>query len=130
MIQWGDEVEWKFSSDRAIYIQIVDKFVREIVSGRIEPGEKLPSVREIAEKAGVNPNTVQRAFSELEKTGMVYTSGTNGRYVTEETKLVQDAKVGMAKREIETFLKRMSSLGYKREQTIEVMKRYKEDENG
>lgn len=119
-------MKWKFSSDKAIYVQIVERFKEEISSGRIKSGEKLPSVRETAEEAGVNPNTVQHAFSKLEREGLVHSSGTNGRYVTGDVNLIQAAKAEMAKREIETFLNRMLRLGYKREQTLEIIKIYAE----
>ncbi|MDY2960173.1 MAG: GntR family transcriptional regulator [Hornefia sp.] len=77
-------MEWTFVDGKPIYMQIVD-ILRDRVAGReYLPGEKIPSVREIAVEAGVNPNTVQKAFAELERQGLVYTDRTSGRFVTKD----------------------------------------------
>ena len=75
---------WEFQDHLPIYAQLMDTLKRRIITGRYLPGEKLPSVRELAAEAGINPNTVQRAFSELEREGLIYTQRATGKYVTKD----------------------------------------------
>ena len=75
---------WSFQADTPIYTQLVARLQEQIVSGAYPPGSKLPSVRDLAADAGVNPNTVQRAFAELERLGLIYTQRTSGKFVTED----------------------------------------------
>ena len=75
-------MEWQFRNDSPIYTQLTQRLTQAIVAGEFRPGERLPSVRELAVEAGVNPNTVQRALSELERDGLVFSQRTAGRVVT------------------------------------------------
>ncbi len=75
-------MNWKFSGDRPVYQQIMEKLRGAILQGELRPGEKVPSVRELAARAQVNPNTVQRALTELEREGLLVGGGTTGRTVT------------------------------------------------
>ena len=77
-------MEYNFDNERPIYIQLVEMLKIEIISGRIKSGEKLPSVRDFAMKAKVNPNTMQKALTELERENLIYTERTNGKYVTND----------------------------------------------
>ena len=77
-------MKWEFENDRTIYSQIIDRLRMFIVSGVLSPGEKLKSVREFASEAGVNPNTMQRALTELEREGLLVSGGTSGRSVTQD----------------------------------------------
>ena len=79
---------WVLEDGRPIYAQLVERLQVQIVSGAYPPGGKLPSVRELAAVAEVNPNTMQKAFAELEKSGLIITQGTNGRVVTEDERLI------------------------------------------
>ena len=79
---------WELDADRPIYAQLVERIQKEIVSGKYQPGEKLPSVRDLAAVAAVNPNTMQKAFAELERSGLIVTQRTSGRAVTEDTELI------------------------------------------
>ncbi len=72
----------EFKASEPIYIQIMEEIKRQIVSGERGPGDKVEPVRDLARTLGVNPNTVQRAFSELEREGLMYTERTSGRYIT------------------------------------------------
>ena len=78
---------WKFSSDKPVYLQISDKIVKKVLSGEYPVGEQIPTVRQIALEAAVNPNTVQHAFSELENEGLIISKGTMGRFVTEDAEI-------------------------------------------
>lgn len=81
---------WQMDSNRPIYIQLVERITKEIIAGKYHPGEKMPTVRELAEIARVNPNTMQKAFSQLEQEGMLFTDRTVGRYVTQDTVRIKE----------------------------------------
>ncbi|MDR3209620.1 MAG: GntR family transcriptional regulator, partial [Oscillospiraceae bacterium] len=102
---------WTFDRDRPIYIQLQEGITMRIVSGEYAPGERMPAVRDLAAEAAVNPNTVQRALSELERAGLVYAQRTNGRFVTEETQRITDAKASLARERVRQFLVSRALLG-------------------
>ena len=112
---------WNLDSDRPIFLQIIEKIQLDIVSGIYQPGDKLPSVRELAQEATVNPNTMQKALSELERTGLVYSQRTSGRFITEDTSMIQRLKSELAKEIIDEFLLHMQRLGYRKDETIALM---------
>lgn len=114
---------WELDNDRPIYAQIVETVMLRIVSGFYPPGEKLPSVRELAAEAGVNPNTMQKAFGELEKGGLIITIRTSGRVVTENTDLIKEAREEIAKSEVQQFLEKMSRLGIDAKQASEFLEK-------
>ena len=112
---------WELNEDRPIYAQLIEQIQRQIISGAYQPGERLPSVRDLAAQAAVNPNTMQRALSELERSGLVFTQRTSGRYITQDQALIQAAKQALAQQEAETFLRRMAALGLDRNQSLEIL---------
>lgn len=112
---------WTLDSDRPIFLQIVERIQMDIISGRYAPGQRLPSVRDLAAEAAVNPNTMQRAFMELERIGLVYSVRTNGRYITEDTTMIEELKKSVAKEKINEFLTVMQGLGYKQEEILSLM---------
>lgn len=112
---------WNLDSDRPIFIQIVDRIQMEILSGKYGPGDRLPSVRELAMEAAVNPNTMQKALSELERSGLVYTQRTSGRFITEDQNMIKQLKKDRAKETIEKFLENMQSIGFSKEETLSIM---------
>ena len=75
---------WNLDSSRPIYLQIIERVQMDIITGRYQPGDKLPSVRNLAQEAAVNPNTMQKALSELERSGLIYSQRTSGRFITED----------------------------------------------
>ena len=109
---------WDLDNGRPIYAQLVERLQMQIVSGIYRPGDKLPSVRELAAAAAVNPNTMQKAFAELEKGGLIITQGTNGRIVTEEERLIQDSRRRLARRHADDYFGRMEGLGFTRAQAM------------
>ena len=112
---------WNLDSDKPVFIQIVEKIESDIVSGKYAPGDKLPAVRELAVEAAVNPNTMQKAFGELENLGLVYTQRTSGRFVTEDRKLIDKTRKELAKKTAAEFLTRMEELGIDREEAIRLL---------
>lgn len=112
---------WNLDSDRPIFIQIIETIQMDIISGVYRPGDKLPSVRELAAEASVNPNTMQKALSELERTGLVYSQRTSGRFITEDTAMIDELKAELAKEIISQFLDNMKKLGFQDEETMSLM---------
>ncbi len=107
-------MEWQFDSNMPIYTQLVDKIKLAIVSGEYTRGQRLAAVRDLASEAGVNPNTMQRAFQELERLGLVYTQRSNGRFVTEDEDVIETTKKALAEESIRSFMDSMQRIGYTR----------------
>lgn len=118
-------MEFNFDNNRPIYIQLVEQLELYIISGRIPPGERLPSVRDLALLARVNPNTMQRALAELEDLKLITTERTNGKFVTENSKLITKHRDKYAKLTVKNFFKSMQDLGLDRDATIEYIKQEK-----
>ena len=118
---------WNFQADRPIYAQLMEEIKRRIISGVYKPGEKMPSVRDLAAEASVNPNTMQRAFAQLEQEGLLYTQRTSGRFVTEDEERIMDMKNELAKELIRDFWKNMEQLGFGRQQTLTLFTTMKEE---
>ena len=114
-------MDWSFNNDMPIYTQLVDKIKLSIVSGQLPPGEKLSTVRDLAAEAKVNPNTMQRAFQELERAGLVFSQRSSGRYVTEDVEIIMEAKKAMARQYVQRFMKSMEQLGYTGEEILHLL---------
>ena len=114
---------WKLSGDRPIYLQLMERIQVEIVAGRYPPGSRLPSVRELAAQAAVNPNTMQKALSELETSGLVYSQRTSGRMITEDEEMIRNLRLGLAREQAGEFLEKMESLGFAPRETLELIQK-------
>lgn len=112
---------WELDSDRPIFIQIIERIQMDIIAGTYKPGDKLPSVRELAAIASVNPNTMQKALTELERTGLVYSQRTSGRFITEDTKMIEALKSNLAQEKITEFFDSMSKLGFEKSETLSLI---------
>ena len=110
-------LDYIFDNERPIYIQLVERLRKEIVSGKLKAGERLPSVRELALTTRVNPNTMQKALVELENEGLVYTERTNGKFVTNNKELIERIKKELAEEKINNFLNDMKNIGITYEET-------------
>ena len=119
---------WNLTSDRPIFLQIIDKIQMDIISGYYQPGDKLPSVRELAQEASVNPNTMQKALSELERTGLVYSQRTSGRFITEDTDMIHTLKEQRAQEISLRFLENMRSLGFQKEEILALLRQILEQD--
>lgn len=119
---------WELDSDRPIYAQLVERIQTEIVSGYYPPGGKLPSVRELASVAAVNPNTMQKAFAELERSGLIVTQRTNGRTVTEDVERINTIRQKLADELVESFFGKMKELGYTKKEVIQLVDKSYEGE--
>ena len=114
-------MEYIFNNERPIYIQIVEKIRLEIISGKLKTGERLPSVRELALTARVNPNTMQKALAELEDEGLVYTERTNGKFVTENVELIEKIKNELAKEKVNNYLNDMKNIGISYNEAVKYL---------
>lgn len=123
-------MEWRLAADAPIYSQLAEQMRLSIVSGEYAPGERLPPVRELALSAGVNPNTMQRAMTELEREGLVFPQRTAGRFVTEDAELIAQARREIARVKAEAFLEAMRSLGYTSGEILGLMGSLVKEENG
>ena len=115
-------MNFDFDNNLPIYIQLVEQLKICIISGIIKPGDRLPSVRDLALKSKVNPNTMQKALSELEDLKLIYTERTNGKFVTEDKELINKFKDKYAKELSNKYFLNMKSIGYDKEETINYLK--------
>ncbi|WP_308167026.1 GntR family transcriptional regulator [Acetivibrio sp. MSJd-27] len=118
---------WNFHNNTPIYLQIVDEIKMQIISGNWKPGEKIASVREIAQEAGVNPNTVQRALSELERHELLFAQRTNGRFVTEDAEMIKNIRREVATQKMKETLEALLQMGYTPKELEEIVSVYLED---
>lgn len=120
---------WNLDSDRPIYLQLVEVIQTRIISGRYKAGDRLPSVRELAAEASVNPNTMQKAFAELERSGLIITQRTSGRTVTEDVSMISAIRQKLAKEQLTLFFQKMNELGYKQTEIAALLKQAAGEEN-
>ena len=109
---------WDLDNDRPIYLQLMEKIRQDIVAGFYNDGDKLPSVRELALNAAVNPNTMPKALSELERNGLVYSKRTSGRYITEDETMLKQLKSELAVSHIQQFFEQMKQLGFEKNEIL------------
>ena len=114
-------MKWQFSADAPIYTQLVAQIQMYIVSGALPPGERLPSVREFAAEAGVNPNTMQRALAHLEDQGLAVGNRTQGRMVTEDEEKLRAVRLALAEELKNTYLDGMAVLGFTRAEACRLL---------
>ena len=119
---------WNLDSSRPIYLQLIERVQMDIITGRYQPGDKLPSVRDLAQEAAVNPNTMQKALSELERSGLIYSQRTSGRFITEDKELIHQMKKGLAAAEVSAFVAHMKQLGITPEEIRQLLAETIEEE--
>ncbi|MCH3963244.1 MAG: GntR family transcriptional regulator [Clostridium sp.] len=119
----------EFDPNIPIYKQIMDGVKRSIVSAEVKPGDKLLSIREMSEKLKVNPNTIQRAYQELERLGITYTQRGMGNFVKEDVGMVKRLKEEMAEKIIERFIDGMRNIGFTNSEIVSIVKDKIENEN-
>lgn len=118
---------WELDNDRPIYLQLMDRIKADIISGSYSPGDKLPSVRDLALDAAVNPNTMQKALAELERSGLVFSKRTSGRYITEDTHMIRTLKREAAQDAIRSFLVSMKQLGFSAQEALQLLQEITEE---
>ena len=118
------------NQNQPIYMQIMDKIRAAVVSGELQPGQKMASVRELAEEFGVNPNTMQRALAELEREGLLNTERTSGRFVTKDTGLIEQARKAAGEAVVKEFFYQMKALGFTKGQVEDFFRQMDTEEEG
>lgn len=114
---------WNIDGERPVWIQLKEHLAKQIVSGQYQCGERMPSVRDLASEAGVNPNTMQRALAALDQEGLTATSRTSGRKVTENSEKIETCRSEFAHRIMERYLKEMAELGYTKSQAAGLIEK-------
>ena len=119
---------WKFDGNSPIYLQIIERLETGIAAGTYAPGSKMPSVRDLALEAGVNPNTVQRAFAELERDGLLHSQRTSGRFVTDDRQKLSALRVSLGRKYIGELFERLTGLGLSQEDILLACEAYAKEE--
>ncbi|WP_259473566.1 GntR family transcriptional regulator [Clostridium estertheticum] len=124
-------LKFEFNPNIPIYLQIIAEIKRQIVSGEMDPGGKVDSVRDLAKNMGVNPNTMQRAFVELEHLKLIYTERTSGRFITKDSQLIEKIKAESVRGQVSDFVEIMSKSGFHKLDILRLVKEFMEEsENG
>jgi GntR family transcriptional regulator len=111
-----------FNASKPIYEQVIDEIKKQIARGEIKPGDKLPSQRELAKDIQVNPNTVQRAYREMEILDLVETKRGRGTFIKEDDKVIKEINEQMAQTAVQKFINEMISIGFEKEEIINLLK--------
>lgn len=119
---------WEMDNARPIYLQLMERIQLDIVTGIYKPGDKIPAVRELATMAAVNPNTMQKALTELEKLELVYAKRTSGRFITEDLELLDTMKKELAKKHMDFYLENMIKLGFTQVAAKDLLQTYNKED--
>ena len=114
-------MSWEIDNKRPVYIQLKEEIKRRIITGIYGPGCKMPSVRDLAFEASVNPNTMQRALSDLENEGFIITQRTSGRTVTDDEGMLHEARKNLARKQVQEFLEKMEAIGFSKEEIVGLL---------
>lgn len=120
-------MQQSFESNVPIYLQIVDKIKRYIITGEGKAGERLPSVRDFAAQMQVNPNTVQKALADLEESGLIYTERTNGKFITKDITLIAKVREEYASAIVEKYILDMQNIGLDKQTAMEYLKNHEKE---
>lgn len=116
-------MEFQINSKEPIYTQIKNHLKKMIVKGELRGGERVLSVRECANELKVNPNTIQRAYTELEEENLIYTQRGIGKFVTEDEDKIREVKVDMFKHIVNSFVKESKEIGFTKDEVIEIIQK-------
>lgn len=122
-------MKWQIDNNRPVYIQLVEQLRMKIISGEIELDSKLDSVRSLAADAMVNPNTMQKALAELEREGFVYSKRTSGRFVTDNTELIENERKNLVKDNVKKTLDTLINLGYTNKEILSLVEEILREDN-
>ena len=112
---------WSFTSGKPVYLQIAERITASVISGEYKPGTQIPSVRQLALEAAVNPNTVQHAFSHLESEGIIVSVSTAGRFVTEDASIIESCRKKVTKQAVNEFIEKISRFSVSRDEIITMI---------
>lgn len=114
----------EFDNNRPIYIQLLEDFKLKISSGEWKSGDKMETVRNLAQAYGVNPNTVQRALQELEREGLAKSNRTSGRFITDDEDLIEEIGKGAFYRSCDDLIGLAEELKMTKEKSLELLDKY------
>jgi len=117
----GDDITFEFDNNTPIYLQLIECLKIYIISGKLEPGKRIPSVRDLALLIKVNPNTVQKALEKLEEMKLIYTKRTNGKFVTEDFSLINKLKEEYADEITKIYFEKMQNIGFEKIDTMKYL---------
>ena len=112
---------WELVPNRPIYLQLMEQLKIKIITGQYPAGAKIPSVRDLAMETGVNPNTMQRALTELERENLLYSQRTNGRFVTEDKTMIKQLQQELAQQQIKEFITNMKTIGFQKQEILDLL---------
>ncbi|HMA58984.1 MAG TPA: GntR family transcriptional regulator [Halanaerobiales bacterium] len=112
-----------FNASKPIYEQVIEEIKKQIARGEISPGDKLPSQRELAKDIQVNPNTIQRAYREMEILDLVETKRGRGTFIKDDDKVIKEINKQMAQSAVQNFIDEMVSIGFEKQEIIDLLKR-------
>lgn len=118
-------MSFDFKNDKPIYLQLIEHIKMQIISGKYQPMQKIPSVRELSVQYEVNPNTIQKALFELENMGLIFTERTNGKFVTNDLDIINNIKNSTISVMIDDFYKSMEDIGLNKSQVLEILNKEK-----
>ena len=108
--------EFRLDPTRPIYLQIIERFQEAVARGVLQPGDQIPAQRDLAQRIGVNPNTVQRAYREMEVMGLVETARGTGTFITLDPDRVRALREDLARQAVAEFVRRLQDLGFDRDE--------------
>ena len=114
-------MDFSFDNDRPVYLQLVEQLRAALLSGAYRPGQRLPSVRDLSAEAKVNPNTMQKALSQLEEEGLLFTERTNGKFVTLDETLIASLRDALAESLTREYLARLRLIGLSKSDAITAL---------
>lgn len=117
---------WEFDSSQPIYLQIASEISKRISSGVYKPGDRLPSVREFALEAGVNPNTMARALASLEQRGLIVTERATGKFVSTQRSVLMELKQELIADTISQCVQALEQIGLTQEEIVSAVRAYVE----
>jgi len=123
-------MQWKFSGNRPVYMQIMEHIRGAILVGEFPPGARIPPVRDFAAQAQVNPNTMQRALLELEREGLLISCGTTGRFVTDNKAILDDMRKKAVDAAIRASAEHYKALGLTLSEAAQLLMKLEEETNG
>lgn len=111
----------EFNNNIPIYIQVMEKIKQDVVTGKLKPGDKMPSSRDFSTELGINFNTVARVYKEMEMEEILFTRRGLGTFITETPEKIDRLRYEMAKKQIDTFIRGMTQIGYTKEDMIKFI---------
>lgn len=122
-------MQLKLDHRAPVYVQVIQYFKEQIASGALAMGEEIPSQRELAQKLNINPNTVQRAYKEMEEEGLIFTEGNMPSRVTTDEKIVQNIRENILTEAVETFIQSVHTLQVPLDDVVSLVKEHYEKHN-